>query len=212
MAPLDPRYICWVCAGLCFASVASAQLPSADASTAMDCGGNLIIDRKQQRFSCERGIQVTQGNLTLKADSGESNSLDIANSILTFTNNVRINGPNTEVTADQAVLKFVDKRLLNVRVVGQPAHFEQITEESPDPARGHANSMNYDLSTDIITLTENAFLSQGQDEISGETITYDVQRERVVADSDGNSENRVRLIITPDSQADDKDDETDGPP
>lgn len=183
---------------------AFAQLPLGSGSPDVECT-QMVFDLKQEQFTCQ-DIVITQGDFTLKAGDARTPSLNFENAIWTFSKNVTINGKNTEVSADQAIVRIANKRLQNVKVVGQPATFEQVLKNSEDAANGRANTINYDLALDVVTLSENAFLSQGDDQITGENITYDVQQQRVVADSNGESTDRVRLLITPS-----KDEEQDEP-
>ena len=192
MVILNPRaLLCFV--GL-MAAESHAQLPLGAGAPDVECS-QMIVDLKKQ-FTC-KDIIITQGSYTLEARDASTKSLNFENAVWTFTDDVVIKGKNTEVAADQAVVEIANNRLRNVKVVGQPATFEQLLEEEEQAALGRALSITYDLVLDQVILSKNAFLSQGDDQISGETITYDVQQERVIADSSGEQDGRVRILLTP---------------
>ncbi len=171
-----------------------AQLPLGSGAPDVECS-QMIVDLKKQ-FTC-KDIVITQGNYTLKAKDATTASLNFEDAVWTFTDNVTIQGSNTEVAANQAVVEIANNRLRNVKVVGEPATFEQILKDDDEAALGRALTITYDLVLDQVVLSQNAFLSQGDDQITGDTITYDVQQERVIADAGQDQNGRVRIRLTP---------------
>ena len=195
MAITNHRLLCAMV--LLAPGLALAQLPLGSGAPDVECS-QMIVDLKKQ-FTC-KDIVITQGNYTLRAKDATTASLNFENAVWTFTDNVTIQGSNTEVAANQAVVEIANNRLRNVKVVGEPATFEQILRDDDDAALGRALTITYDLVLDQVVLSQNAFLSQGEDQITGDTITYDVKQERVIADAGENQDGRVRIRLTPSTE------------
>jgi len=101
------------------------------------------------------------------------------------------------VRATEAVVTFNNSQLNNVTLRGQPAEFEH-TADNTEAAitKGTAGRLIYDLERSTITLADDAWVAQGDNEIRGEEIVYDIVAQRIVAGGDQNGD-RVRITITP---------------
>jgi lipopolysaccharide transport protein LptA len=62
---------------------------------------------------------------------------------------------------------------------------------------GHADTIDYDADKGIVRLTKNAWLSDGQDEVRGESLKYNVVAQTIVADAAEQGSQRVHIIIAP---------------
>ena len=78
-----------------------------------------------------------------------------------------------------------------------PAEFEQRIEKTGKIAHGHADTIDYDASKGIVRLLKNAWLSDGQNEIRGESLKYNVLAQSIVAEAAEQNSQRVHIIITP---------------
>ena len=152
------------------------------------------FDRKNKRLLF-RGVRITQGDLAIEADSAEASQLDFENALWIFRGNVRIDLQTAFIESDEATLNFFDHVLSSATIKGTPAQFEQQATQEPEPTRGQAGTMEYDFLTGTVTLTDEAWLRRGSDEISGNTLVYNIKEERMVATSDGTD--RVTITITP---------------
>jgi lipopolysaccharide transport protein LptA len=148
-------------------------------------------------------VVITQGTMRLRADrahaSGLSSGLDFANSRWTFDGNVRIDGVrNGNLRSDQAVVEFSDNRIARATITGKPATFEQQRANSDQVARGHADEIVWDVGAGTVRLTDDAWLSDGLNEISGPVLVYNVREQRVEASgSTATGGGRVHIVITP---------------
>ncbi len=80
---------------------------------------------------------------------------------------------------------------------GQPASFEQHLKEEQKLARGRASSIEYDVQAGTVRLTGNAWLTDGQNEIQGDTLIYNIGQQRIVANPTGSDPGGVRITINP---------------
>lgn len=154
------------------------------------------LDRRNNRLIF-RQLNVRQGTLAIKADEATADPADFTNSVWVFTGNVSIRNAGTEASSDHAELVFRDNRLRKATLRGQPARFSQAGTGGKPATEGHGQLLEYNVEAATIELLNNAFLSDGKNEISGNRIAYDLRREVVTA---GTSEGgQVRMRITPQS-------------
>jgi len=150
------------------------------------------FDRRNNRLVFQR-LHITQGTLSITADVAEATRLDFENSRWAFKGNVVIDNQGARAFCDDAELMFIGHELRNATLRGSPARFEQ---QRPDAqlTQGRAGTMHYDVTAAIIRLSQDAWLSDGANEVSGDRIAYDLRREYVTADS---GTGQVRMKINP---------------
>ncbi len=152
------------------------------------------FDRRNDKLLF-RGLHITQGVLEIQADEGRASRLDFENSLWEFSGNVIINGEGTIAYCDEAEITFKDHELKNAVMHGAPARFEQVQQDDGSLTQGHANTMEYDLVTSVISMIDDAWLSDGANEVSGARISYDLTREYIIADAD--DDGQIRMKINP---------------
>jgi len=181
----------------CVITGAWAQLPDIELQKtlpiALDADSS-EFDRKNDKLLFS-GLRITQGSLHIEADEAEASRLDFENSQWTFTGNVVIENVGTKAFCDHAEILFKDHLIENARMSGSPVKFSQIRPEDDSVTRGRANIMEYSLQDGIIRMSEDAWLSDGANEVSGNRITYDLVREYIMADADESGQ--VRMKINP---------------
>lgn len=125
-------------------------------------------------------------------------SVDIKNNVVTFYDKVVVQQGTMRIEADRLeVHQYQDKGAERLIAIGNPAKFSQMMENGK-PIHGQANQVQYTLSKRSITLTGDAMLKQEESEVRGETISYDINNERLIAESGEANEDRVRTIFLPD--------------
>lgn len=183
---------------------ASVQLLDKDQPIHMDAA-NSEVDYKTKRM-IYHDIVISQGSTRVQADTAQATGLNFENSKWTFDGNVRINAePRGNLRSDTAVVEFKDNLISRATVVGKPAEFEQKRENSNQMARGHADKIVYDVAEGTVRLSDDAWLSDGQSEISGPLLIYNIRAQRVQAI--GNStpavqpgtDDRIHITIAPHS-------------
>jgi lipopolysaccharide transport protein LptA len=173
------------------AAVARAQqLPiSLDAqSSEFDYRNNSLVFRK---------VKIAQGAMSVAADQAQATGLDFEDSRWVFRGNVKITMDQGELTSDDAQITFAKKLLAKAIINGNPAAFQQHVAKTGRLAQGHAELIEYDVGKGVVKLSKNAWLSDGQNEIHGESLKYNVLDQRVVAEAAEQGSQRVHITITP---------------
>ena len=142
-----------------------------------------------------RGLRIRQGAITIEADEATAAKLDFENTLWNFAGSVVISSAAAKAYCDRAEVLFAEHRIENAVMHGLPVRFSQKNAEDGSITQGHADVMDYDVGTGVIRMSQNAWLSDGANEVSGSTISYDLAREYIIADSD--EDGPVRMKITP---------------
>lgn len=121
---------------------------------------------------------------------------DRARGVSVYTGNVVITRDNMRVTADEARILMREGELEHVTIVGSPARFRQTPQDAP-VMEGKARRLEYDARAETAVLTGDAWLRQGGDEIRAASIFVDLETERVTAQSDRATPERVSITLTP---------------
>ena len=176
-------------APLAIAAHVEQQAISLDAqSSELDYKNNNLIFHK---------VRITQGNMSVAADQAQATGLDFENSRWVFRGNVRITLDQGQLTSDEAEITFSKKLLSKAIVNGNPAAFEQRIAKTGKLAQGRAELIDYDVAKGVVHLSKNAWLSDGQNEIRGESLKYNVLAQNIVAEASEQGSQRVHIIITP---------------
>src|ERR1700675_3837002 len=142
-------------------------------------------------------VRITQGNMSVAADQAQATGLDFENSHWVFRGNVKITMDQGQLTSDEAEITFAKKLLSKAIVNGTPAAFEQHIAKTGKLAQGRADTIDYDVAKGVVHLSKNAWLSDGQSEIRGESLKYNVLAQNILAEASEQGSQRVHIIITP---------------
>jgi lipopolysaccharide export system protein LptA len=142
-------------------------------------------------------VRIAQGGMAIVAEQAQATGLDFANSRWVFRGNVKITMQQGQLTSDEAEVTFVKQVISKALVNGKPAVFEQHIAKTARLAQGHADVIDYDVANGVVHLSKNAWVSDGQHEIDGESLKYNVLTQKIVADSSEQGSQRVHIIITP---------------
>jgi len=184
---------------------ASAILPESQAPISLDAA-SAEFDGRQGRLVFSR-IRITQGPLTITADEATVNDLDFANNTWLFSGNVHIDGGTARIRSDAASLLFIEHRLVRASVTGEPATFERDAVGDRRAISGGAGIIEYDAREATLALEQSAQLFDGINQITGESLLYQVAEDRLMASSDNGNGQRVRITITPQSFEEDTEDD-----
>ncbi|HEV7613122.1 MAG TPA: lipopolysaccharide transport periplasmic protein LptA [Steroidobacteraceae bacterium] len=165
------------------------QAISLDAqSSELDYKNNNLVFRK---------VRIAQGNMSVAADQAQATGLDFDNSRWVFRGSVKITMDQGQLVSDEAEITFAKKLLSHAVVHGKPAAFEQRIAKTGKTAQGRADTIDYDVTKGVVRLSKNAWLSDGQNEIRGESLKYNVLAQNIVAEGSEQGSQRVHIIITP---------------
>ncbi|MEY4932572.1 MAG: hypothetical protein RLZZ403_892 [Pseudomonadota bacterium] len=157
------------------------------ASTNFDYRNNLLTFRK---------VRIAQGGMSVEADEATATGLDFENSEWRFMGAVHIRMPNGLLNSDSATITFRNNLITNAKIAGSPANFQQERVEQ-QVARGRAGTIEYDVTRGTIELRDKAWLSDGKNEITGQTLVYDMVKERVIANPGEQDPGGVSITINP---------------
>ncbi len=152
-----------------------------------------------------RNVVISQGDMRVQAEHARATGLNFANSRWNFEGNVRIDAEQRgSLRSDQAVVEFKDNHIARATITGKPAEFEQRRANSDAIARGHADQILYDVNDGTVKLTDDAWLSDGQNEISGPLLVYNIREQQIQAGpppgaggSGSGADQRVHINIAP---------------
>jgi lipopolysaccharide transport protein LptA len=195
----------WLAGGVC--GVAFAASATGEPATPLSPLGNapIVVDATSSEANLAKGtgefsgITVTQGAVKLTADRAHgSYPVDFKNSHWTFAGHVKLvdAARHGNLTADQAVVDFKNGRIQHATVTGRPAEFEQQRPDSGRLARGHADQIDYDINDGSLRLAKDAWVSDGQNEITGPLLVYNIRGQTMEAPSSPGGQ-RVHIVITP---------------
>ena len=142
-------------------------------------------------------MRIAQGNMSVTADLAQANGLDFENSRWVFRGTVKITMDQGQLTSDEAEITFAKKLLARAIVNGKPAAFEQRIAKTGKLAQGRADTIDYDVAKGVVHFSKNARLSDGQNEIRGESLKYNVLAQNIIAEGSEQGFQRVHIIITP---------------
>lgn len=142
-----------------------------------------------------RNVRITQGDAYVEAAQATATGLEFENSRWQFEGGVRITVEGGLLESDAATVRFVNNEIDGAEVVGRPARFRQ--ERDGKLAEGRAERIDYDLGSQRVRLSGNAWLSDGRNDITGSRLVYGMREQRVLAEAADQGGQPVRITINP---------------
>lgn len=131
--------------------------------------------------------------ITIDADNQQ---IDIEKNTITFSGNVKIVQDGLTINADKVVITDMqDTAKQKITAYGKPVNFKQIMPEKKKNITGHSSQLVYNVKQNQVVLVGNAELFQQDNHISSALITYDVDKQQIIAQP-GKS-GRVKTTIIP---------------
>jgi lipopolysaccharide transport protein LptA len=145
-----------------------------------------------------RNVTVSQDDVSITADSATGTGQKFDDSRWEFAGNVRIRAEQRgSMHSDHAIVEFRNNRIARATIKGSPAEFEQKSTGSAETARGRAGEIVYEIGAGTVRFANDAWLSNGQNEISGPLLVYDIRLEKVQASTQAGGDQRVQITIVP---------------
>ena len=147
-------------------------------------------------------IRISEGGMSITADQGQasqqrSTDLYFQDNVWNFRGNVKVTVEQGQLFSDDAQITFVNNVLSKAVANGKPASFEQTVTKTGKPVKGHAQTIDYDAAKHLVRFLKDAYLTNGDHEITGQSLKYDVLAQKVIAEEAEQNSQRVRIIITP---------------
>jgi lipopolysaccharide export system protein LptA len=114
-----------------------------------------------------------------------------------YFGNVVITQGSMKINGDHIIINSHQRRVTSIIATGSPAQFEQQSDPSKSPIKAKANTLNYELASDTVILTENASIAQDGTIVSGNQIEYNIGSEQVKASGDQKNSSRVKMVLIP---------------
>lgn len=124
-------------------------------------------------------VTITQGQVRITAERAVANGLDFKDSAWEFSGSVRISMPESTLASDTARVRFAGGEVASAVVTGTPATFTQ--QREGQQSEGHANRIDYDLQRGTVEFTGDAWLKDGRNEVTSETLVYSTATQRVIS-------------------------------
>ena len=157
-----------------------------------------------------KDVVITQGDMRIEAaEARMKGGLDFENGEWTISGNVRINAEGGKLLADKAVISFRNNLISRATITGTPAEFEQMRKDSTT-YKGRAPTIDYQTASGTVSFRDNAWLSDGCNEITGKQLVYNIKEQRVQGQPNGlpsatpTGGGRVRFVIQPNAKSGDK--------
>jgi lipopolysaccharide transport protein LptA len=176
----------------------AAEKPQREQKISLDAASS-VVDYKKNTVVF-KDVVISQGDIKVEANHAEAEAtgLNFKTGKWTFTGDVRVHVEKRgSLRSDVAVLDFKDSQIVRATITGKPAQFEQQRSGSDQMARGHAGQIIYQPGDGVVRLSDNAWLSDGRNEIQGALLVYNIRQEHVEAAAEPGNEDRVHITIVP---------------
>jgi lipopolysaccharide export system protein LptA len=117
-----------------------------------------------------------------------------------YEGDVIINQGTIHIKADKVTVITIGKKVSRIICTGVPAYYQQLPNDEEGLVIARANTIEYQLETDVIQLVENASLEQDGATLRGDRIDYDLKKEMVNARGDISGKQRIQMFIPPSQQ------------
>jgi len=114
-----------------------------------------------------------------------------------YTGNVILIQGEARMTADSVIVYSAGGKLSRISATGSPVRYEDKGETKNRDISGEANLLEYYTEENRILLLDNARLSQGRTQFSGNRIEYNTETDVVTAEVSKTGKERVQVIIEP---------------
>ena len=140
-----------------------------------------VIDRISNSISFIK-LEINQENhFLLQADEATASSLDFSSNEWVLNGNVYLELNEMNIVAQKAVIKFSNNGLEEAVFEGLPAIFSDINNLENEAISGGADNLTYNKKTSFISMNNNAFLKQGNNEFKGCSLIYDIDAEKITS-------------------------------
>jgi lipopolysaccharide transport protein LptA len=204
--PLLAGLVAWaaLAPGLLGVNATAAPLAAACANPEIVVDAKPVEINYRDNSTLLRDVTIRQcDNRIEAAEARSTGGIAFENSRWTFSGNVRIDAGGGNLRSDKAVVEFRNNLISEAIITGEPAKFQQKRTDG-NTSSGSANTIAYEALGGRISLRENAWLSDGCNEITGQQLVYNIRAQRVEGQSRTSTtqtgDGRIRITIQPKSE------------
>jgi lipopolysaccharide transport protein LptA len=166
----------------------------------------ITIDAESTDYEGEESIltfnklKLSQGNISIIADSGQANKLDFENSVWQFKGNVKIILSNGEINAASTYLEFKGHQIRIAKITGsseQQAILKLYREEKLGITKATADRIDYDFDAAMIDFSGNVSIVEDGNQISSSYLVYNINKQTIQAQSKNQNNPKVKITYTP---------------
>ncbi|MEZ8142631.1 lipopolysaccharide transport periplasmic protein LptA [Enterovibrio norvegicus FF-33] len=169
------------------------------------------MKQKRNKFFAVIVMLISSSAMALSTDAeqpiyidSDSQNLDMTTNTVIFTGNVYLRQGSIRLNADKVVVTRPSGQegAEIIDAYGKPATFEQTLDDGKK-INGEALDLQYETAKSFLTMTNRAVLTQeGGNQVEGQKITYNIDKQLLVAESDSSS--RVTTVLQPQTKQDKK--------
>jgi lipopolysaccharide export system protein LptA len=116
-----------------------------------------------------------------------------------YTGDVEIDQGSLHISASSVTIRESGDAVSEILATGDPAKMRQKPAEDREPVYAKARSIQYDVTGEVLTLVDDASVTQEGTTVTGDRIVYYIEEQRVKASGGGNAagKERVKVVIPP---------------
>lgn len=116
-----------------------------------------------------------------------------------YTGDVEVDQGTLHISADSVTILEADDAVSQILATGQPAKMRQKPAADREPVYARARSIQYEVAGEVLTLVDEASVTQEGTTVTGDRIVYFVREQRVKASGGGTAsgQERVKVVIPP---------------
>ena len=166
----------------------------------------ITIDAESTDYSGEESIltfnklNLSQGNISITADSGQANKLDFENSVWQFNGNVKIILSDGEINAESTYLEFKGHQIKIATIRGVSEDQARLTLQRQDKlsvTRASADRIDYDFDAGMIDFSGRVSIVEDGNQISSSYLVYNIKKQTIQAQSKSQNDPKVKITFTP---------------
>lgn len=132
--------------------------------------------------------------ITIESDQAQ---IDEKKAISVYSGNVVLSQDGIKIHADKITLVGDAGQLRKLIAVGSPVRFSRLGDKRHSAVEGEAKKIEYFSQRNKVILSDEAKLSQGGNQFSGNRIEYDIDNQTVAATVSKTGKQRVQVTIQP---------------
>jgi len=116
-----------------------------------------------------------------------------------YTGDVEIDQGSLHISASSVTIRESGDTVNEILATGDPAKMRQKPAEDREPVYARARSIQYNVTGEVLTLVDDASVTQEGTTVTGDHIVYYIEEQRVKASGGGNAsgKERVKVVIPP---------------